>query len=482
MSTKMMNEVANKPHTNVESLLIVYKKQPVLHQQILQIKALLYFMTTKGDFVNGLSRSTLRAADGKKFNFANLNPILHQLQKKQLLTKDFSCNPIILHEITMDAISEHNTNASTNLSILSHFFNYKSDYKFDRTGYLNNVRVIHIATHLNNSHVFLNLSLARPENCAIFISDLISVFYQYSLNPKWIASRHPVIQLYLLCIKLYGFHGNINPSPPDLNQWINFIQKQDCVEIAIKNNLDKIPEVMSRLLQLSFAFKKLTYIEQCLPNLSEQQYYRYETQGGMAFFREDRTNAIQYYEKANKLFKSLFDKHEWFRGKLHGIFYVLALLYQNSSNEDLKKVASAIASLRKIHLHGTIPSTLDTLLALKRNDRASATLHYKNALDSLGCSPTIFPLLQALIDWSAILLQPEKLPELNKEHQIKFVFYRDASHYFTAQIYAELIQLYNANDIEAKHFLDQLSVFGQFSIYEHIACQTTMGICHWSIT
>ena len=161
MSTKMMNEVANKPHTNVERLLIVYKKQPILHQQILQIKALLYFMTTKGDFVNGLSRSTLRAADGKKFNFANLNPILHQLQKKKLLTKDFNCNPIILHEITMDAISEHNTNASTNLSILSHFFNYKSDYQFDRTGYLNNVRIIHIATHLNNSHVFLNFKSCK---------------------------------------------------------------------------------------------------------------------------------------------------------------------------------------------------------------------------------------------------------------------------------------------------------------------------------
>ena len=42
------------------------------------------------------------------------------------------------------------------------------------------------------------------------------------------------------------------------------------------------------------------------------------------------------------------------------------------------------------------------------------------------------------------------------------MFYRDASHYFTAQIYAELLQLHNANDIEAKHFFDQLSAFGNF--------------------
>src|SRR3990172_12505396 len=147
MKTKTALSKKNKPRTHVEKLLAIYKNESVLHQRILQIKALLYSGQTKSDFVHGLSRSVLRAHDGKKFNFANLNPILYQLQQKKLLTKDFNCNPNILHEITRDAIDVHNTDASLNLSILTHFFNYKSDYQFERAGSLSNIRIIHIATH-----------------------------------------------------------------------------------------------------------------------------------------------------------------------------------------------------------------------------------------------------------------------------------------------------------------------------------------------
>ena len=130
----------------------------------------------------------------------------------------------------------HNTDASLNLSILTHFFNYKSDYQFERAGSLSNIRIIHIATHLNNSSTFLKASLTRPDHCAVFMHDLMSVFYLYSLDPKWVNSRHPVIQLYLLCVKLYGFYANVSPLPPDLALWIHFILQNDCIDIAIKNN------------------------------------------------------------------------------------------------------------------------------------------------------------------------------------------------------------------------------------------------------
>ena len=450
----------NKPRTNIEKLLAIYKNEPSFHQRILQIKALLYFMQTKSDFVNGLSRSALRAKDGKKFNFANLNPILDQLQKKKLLTENFNCNPIILHEITRDAIGTHNTDASLNLSILTHFFNYKSDYKFDRDSSLSNIRIIHIATHLNNPHLFLNTSLTRPDHCAVFMHDLMSVFYQYSLDPEWVNSRHPVIQLYLLCVKLYGFYANVSPLPLDLEQWIRFIRQNDCIDIAIKNNLDKIPLVMNRLLQLSLVFKKLSYVEQHVSLLSDQQYFRYEAQGVLAFFNENKSDAIQYYEKANKLFKSLLDKHEWFKGNLHGIFYVLALLYQTTTSEELKKAATAITSLRKIQVHEAIPNILDALLHLKCNDRESAITHYNNARYSMNRSTTTLPFLKALMDWTEALLEPEKLPQLTQKYQERFRHYHDSSHHFTAQIYAELMKLKNEKDEEAQYFFEELSPFG----------------------
>jgi SNF2 family DNA or RNA helicase len=451
----------NKPRT-IEKLLAVYKSEPVLHQKILQMKALLFFMERKGDFINGLSRGTLRGMDGKKFTSYNLNPILNRLHEKKLLTENFNCNPVILHEITTDAISQNNTEAAANLIELGHFFNYKQDYEVERTDSLNNIRIIHIATHLNNPHIFLNASNFKPDHCNVFIHNLIIVFYQYSLDPEWINSRHPVIQLYLLCAKLYGFHANVNPLPLDLKQWINFIRQNDCVELAIKHNLDKIPLVMSRILQLSLAFKKSSYLAEHLPYLLDQQYFQCEAKGAVAFFNEDKTNAIQHYEQASKLFKSLLDKHEWFRSNLHGVFYVLALLYQNASNDDLKKAAAAIASMRKIHMHEAIPCLLDALLHLKRNDRTGATSHYNSAQHSMSRSPTALPFLQALLDWVYILLEPEKLPQLIKRYQEKFRLYHDESHYFTAQLYVELIKLHNENDEEVQYFFSDLSPFGSF--------------------
>jgi hypothetical protein len=63
MMTETILSKKIKSRTDVEKLLEIYKKEPILHQRILQIKALLYFMQTKSDFVNGLSRSMLRAED-----------------------------------------------------------------------------------------------------------------------------------------------------------------------------------------------------------------------------------------------------------------------------------------------------------------------------------------------------------------------------------------------------------------------------------
>src|SRR5262245_20272564 len=108
MKTETTLSKKSKPCADKEKLFAIYKDEPILHQKLLQVKALLFFMQTKGDFINGLSRSTLRAHDGKKFNSSNLNPILEQLKKKKLLMEDFNCNPIILHEITRDAIGAHN--------------------------------------------------------------------------------------------------------------------------------------------------------------------------------------------------------------------------------------------------------------------------------------------------------------------------------------------------------------------------------------
>jgi SNF2 family DNA or RNA helicase len=445
-----------------ELLFAIYKNEPLLHKRILQIKALLFFMPTKSEFLNGISRTILRAEDGKKLTHPNLNLILENLQKKKLLTRDFNCNPAILHKIAEDAVGPHNTEAELNLSTLTHFFNYQIDYQFDNNSSLSNIRIIHIAAQLNNPHIFLNASLAMPYHYSAFANDLTKIFYPYHIDHDWVNSRHPAIQLHLLCIKLHGFHGNVNELPPDFEQWLHFFFKNDWIDMAIKNNLDKIPIIMSRLLQLSLAFKHISYLDQSISPLSQDQYFYWEAQGTLEFFNENKAGAIQYYEKANKLFKSILDKHQWFTANLNGIFYVLALLYHNASTEELKKASSAITSLKKIQVHEAIPNILTAILYLKTNDRVNAIFYYNYAKRSIEYSPCILPIVNALIDWTEALLEPEQLPQLTPKYQGKFRHYRDSSQNFIAQIYAELIELQNEHDEETQHFFKSLSPFGNF--------------------
>ena len=342
-------------------------------------------------------------------------------------------------------------------------FGYKEQYEFSSFTSLRNFRVIHIATHLNHPEVFLMTDLVRPDNCRKFLNDILSVFYRYPLDTDWVESRHPVIQLYLLCVKLFGFYGHIDAWPPDANQWIGFIQHHACVEMALQHHLDHIPLFMNHLLQLTLAFGKCSDLDHCVSRLPDKpHYYRYETQGVLALLKGDKINAIQSYESAQKQFKSLSDKPEWFRNNLHSVCYVLALLSPPVSPEDLKKAAAVMDSFRKIRTYEALPAILGALLDLKRHHREPAALRHREAQKVIQRSPTVLPLLQALIDWITVVLEPERLSECIASYRKKFRDYHDIAHAITAQLYAELIQLQNPGDPEAQYFFSHLSVEHRF--------------------
>ena len=184
--------------------------------------------------------------------------------------------------------------------------------------------------------------------------------------------------------------------------------------MALQHRLDHIPLFMNHLLQLTLAFGKCSDLDHCVSLLPDQpHYYRYETQGALALLKGDKINAIQSYESAQKQFKSLGDKPEWFRNNLHSVFYVLALLFPPISPEDIKKAAAVMDSFRKIRTTEAIPAILGALLDLKRHHRESAALRHREAQKVIQRSPTVLPLLEALIDWTTVLLEPKRLSELH---------------------------------------------------------------------
>ena len=462
---KQSHATKNKTNTAVEKLLSVYRKEPVLHQKILQLKALLYFMQGKGDFLNGITRSSLRTEDNKKFNSANLNIILDSLVKKKLLSKDFNCNSQILHHVTAEAIHHQNQEA-VSLNELSHFSGYPSHYEFGKSYVSSNQRFVHVAVHTNNPQVFLDEKNTHPENSRQLLNDLTKIFYEDNVDQAWLKTRHPIIQLYLLCIKLSGFYSLMKIFPPDIAYWLDFIQKNDVVEQAITHQLEKNACLMSRLMQLCFSFKSLKSVESSLTHLSDHYYYTHEAKGLYAFFNRDYSRAVQYYDKAIKLLKNVADKNEWFTSNSHNLFYFLSLLKQATSSSELKKASAVALNLKKTYTNDTLSSILEALIYLKSNNRSQAMTTYRDAQRTLSYAPTVSPLLYAIMDWTDTLLEPEKLPQRLDQYQEKFRWCYEFSYSLVAQLYAELIQLQTEKDTVVQHFLDEFQPLGSFKFMD----------------
>jgi len=427
-------------HPSVEKLLSLYRTQPVLYQHLLQLKALLYSMTTKGDFLNGISRSNLRTQDNKRLNSSNLNVILNDLVDKKLLSKDFNCSPKILHHVTVEAIEQQGKGA-VSLEELRHFTGFYQTYTFERRyASLSNQRALYFAVYTNNPAVFLSEKLAYPENARWFLEDLSHVFYAKDIDPAWFKTRDPVIQLYLLCVKGVSFISPVQHFPPDVFFWVDWIQYTDVIQEAFQASVNKNALLMSQLIQLSFSFKPLTSINASLPSLTEHGYYASEVKGLLALLSGDRRGAISQYDKAIKLFKETGERQDWFRHNLHTYFYLFSFLYQEASSQELKKASAVLMNLTKINAHPALNNLLEALILLKSNECKKAQSALERAQEILSRHSITSPFFYAFLDWVTMLLAPEKLSKQRESLQEKFRLFSTAGCGYIAQLYAELIQ------------------------------------------
>ncbi len=457
----MTLSLEKKSNSNAKKLFSLYKTQPILHQKILQLKAMLYYIETKGQFLAALSYSNLHHTNHKKFTSATVNPILNSLKENNLLEKDFNCHSTILHPVLADAISNDKAFVSETLKNLTRFFSPKIN-PFSFEGSLPNLRLAHIAAHMNDEDFFINEENNSAEGFNTFVyTHLFRSFYAHDLDPEWIKTRTPVIQLYLLCVKLSSFNSHLSFFAPDAQQWVRFIREHDCVLLAIQHRLDKHSFLMSQIIQLSFSFNTLSYIEQCLPILP-QQYYTYEAQGMLAFFKGNKPDALKCYAKAMQLFKHNSRKNEWFNRNIHGILYILSLLMQTPSAEDLKKATGIIDGLKKITTRNALIYVLNAFLDLKRNDSTAAISNYNYAQSILKQDSIVYPFLHALNHWVATLLSPEKTPNWLKIHEDAFQFSYTQGHTLTAQLQAELILRLDENNKPARYFINELHPFDGF--------------------
>jgi len=80
-----------------------YAQLPAGAKLVLRLKSLLFLPTTKTVFLECLTRSGLRAPDGKAWSSRSVNVVLEELRRQRLLTEDLACPPALLHPFAADA-------------------------------------------------------------------------------------------------------------------------------------------------------------------------------------------------------------------------------------------------------------------------------------------------------------------------------------------------------------------------------------------
>lgn len=441
-----VNTIKSTPVDDLNQLIEKYQQLPALYRQILQIKALLFYMRRKTDFEVGLVRSELRTTENKKLYSNNLNPILKQLQQNNYLTSDYNCNSELIHYLANFAVSEDNPDAAANLAIMEIYGISDNLQLLASNNDEQRLRSVHLAVYTNNSIPFEDAAQTlNRDYCERLLQHIIIIFYKCAIDEKWLKTRCPAIQVFLICAKLKSYYDNIAFLPPDIDAWVNFYTGASFANTTIP------AYVHSKLLQIDLSMGLLAKVRDTCANHSNQHGCQPEVQASLEFFNGNYQGAINAYEEALKLANKSYSQQEWFRGCLHVFFYMLALVQTNNSI----KATSVIANIKKIKEHPALDSILQAILHLKQNNCVRAKQSLNDAQTAATNHPTIMPILLALIDWLQFLLEQDRANSFVNQYKQRFYQYQNIQQYLAAHLYAELIIALNPDDAECITFIEQ---------------------------
>lgn len=449
------NPLENK---SSQQLLVKYHALPAFHQRILQIRALIYHTRRKTDFVNYLIKSGLKMEDGNKPYQSSLKPIFKYLTQNKFLNSSYNFNSKLLHHLSVLALSDSNPYTEDNLEIIRKVIDLKS--KLDLTWGISwqNHQIVYLAIYTNDPTLFLDNRTRDLKHCASLIKIIADFFYIDGADLEWIKTRHPIVQIYLCCAKLFIFYGNITSLPKDTKQWNLFYHSPYFTEV-VNNAASIIPLYIHRKFsQINLCMGFLKQTQKKCESFAETSFYQQETLGTLAFFQGDISRALRFYGIAIKLFGSFIDKREWSRESLHVFFYILALMQQG----NMGKANTTIANLKNLDDHAAIAYVLEALVYLKQNNLSFAKNSLFTARSYVERNKNIAPLLLAFLAWVDCLLEPQNVKNNTHEYKNRFFQYLEISHYLAAHLYAELVMVENATDPECSLFLNQNTPFGAF--------------------
>ena len=385
----------------VNNLLKSYEKLPVLEKRIMQILSVAYIPLNQTQLQQCLAQASIKAPNGKCFDsvkrnegFKLMRPALDQLLEQHFLEGKSRSRLIvdrrIVESIMRLAIAEdasapylewiptvlHLTEASLNMNV-----RLEQDHLFAA------IRILFYQKRMDRIIILYNEYKAKIY-CTISLSEMLG---QICLNPfdfTW-------VQLLPADIHTDLFEESLTD---DLIHWQNKAKHFDYIEQLVLSDSDKCDTALQgSVLGKWMLTEQIDKIKKWVKNhRNENTENSLCLHGWLAFLEGKNDRAIQYYEDAIEILKKNSGKRKIYFNNFAGVFFILALMKDNSSRR-LKQARTYLAATRTEHyLFSDVYRLLDySMQFLTGNFKAGNKVFSRTYLssyyrDSTNCMEVFF--------------------------------------------------------------------------------------------
>ncbi len=351
-----------------------YLALPEHEKKIMQLKALSYPLTTKGEFTQLVKKVELRDKANKKiYPPSLLNPILEKLKRAGLLNKSLDCTPKLIHEITSSLVQTDYKEARKLFKLIKdnlHVLDSLSVRKYESMSRYNAERSVRIAYYQNNESFFKN-SLETEEDCLLLIKLIRRLFYSQSLEEDWVLSRSHLLKILFCFSHLVNYYESSDTSPPPKNQayWLDYY----------RNSLPTVSHPFLQYLSWQIALRLGLHQEiekEIIPKRNKVSCYQLATQGSVAFINGHPEEALGYYHLALKLYRKQRGQRNWFFEDMHGFFFALLLIAVEKNYQSAEQYIRS--ALRQSERTDRVIELLLPIIVLEKGDRKAALYSYRS--------------------------------------------------------------------------------------------------------
>ena len=360
---------------DIEKLLNQYDRLPESQKQVLELRSLLYELKNKSSFGLEVKRFCVPIGEGKTINTGSGPKLSCELENLGYLDNKHNVFPTIIHPLTMKALDKSNPRRDINLKVTRGIYPLK-DLDLCYEGYsdksLSNQAVLHGVIHENKDKLLLEDSEGQN---IYYQSELLYVLKQMYGKEKvdidWLQSRKEVIKAWIYAIKLAS-DISITSKPQDYKIIYQQYEQESFTKL-------KHGYLSYLLIQVDIVSGELGRAVKKTDALSEADAAYYLTSSAtILFFKGEFDAAIALYKKGLTAFRKYHGKRSWFFEDVHGVFFMLLLLYHENSITEVKKhitnTDKKILGLDTLDFYNVI----SVFIELKLSCRSAALLIFKS--------------------------------------------------------------------------------------------------------